>query len=319
MREFVEDDNGWTPFAPGLSVIEVSGDHDSMVLEPNVRVLAARIRGWMQTLNARCFEAGIDAFTELLERIEAGTLVPRAQDRALRSWHSAHDRPPAAARLDWRKEPAALVLRGLGVGPGMPVGLCTRRSEHLVIGALAILKAGGAYVPMDPAYPADRLALCAEDSGAAVIVTEAALAGTLPDARAILALDTDPHIPAAPATAPESGVTPADLAYLIYTSGSTGRPKGVMIEHRSVANVFAGMDARIPRAPGDTRLAVTSPSFDISLLELFCTLARGFRVVLMGDDDRALVSHGATGGGRRLDVSLTSGATTPARGRRTTR
>ncbi|MFN3938598.1 MAG: SDR family NAD(P)-dependent oxidoreductase [Gemmobacter sp.] len=43
-KEFVLPDNGWTPFAPSLEVIEVPGDHDSMVLEPNVRVLARRLR-----------------------------------------------------------------------------------------------------------------------------------------------------------------------------------------------------------------------------------------------------------------------------------
>ena len=43
-REYVYDDNDLTRFAPRLKVIEVPGDHDSMVLEPNVRVLAARMR-----------------------------------------------------------------------------------------------------------------------------------------------------------------------------------------------------------------------------------------------------------------------------------
>ena len=43
-REFVVHDNDLTPFAPALEVIEVPGDHDSMVLEPNVRVLSARMR-----------------------------------------------------------------------------------------------------------------------------------------------------------------------------------------------------------------------------------------------------------------------------------
>ncbi len=43
-REFVLHDNDLTSFAPALEVIEVPGDHDSMVLEPNVRVLAARLR-----------------------------------------------------------------------------------------------------------------------------------------------------------------------------------------------------------------------------------------------------------------------------------
>jgi thioesterase domain-containing protein/acyl carrier protein len=48
-REYVMADNGWSPWAPLLEVVEVPGDHDSMVLEPNVRVLAARLR--------RCIDA----------------------------------------------------------------------------------------------------------------------------------------------------------------------------------------------------------------------------------------------------------------------
>ncbi|MGA0541412.1 type I polyketide synthase [Neotabrizicola sp. VNH66] len=43
-KEYVFADNDLTRFAPALQVVEVPGDHDSMVLEPNVRVLAARLR-----------------------------------------------------------------------------------------------------------------------------------------------------------------------------------------------------------------------------------------------------------------------------------
>jgi len=43
-REYVDPNNGWDDYVPGLQVIEVPGDHDSMVLEPNVRVLVARMR-----------------------------------------------------------------------------------------------------------------------------------------------------------------------------------------------------------------------------------------------------------------------------------
>ena len=42
--EYVEEDSGWTRWAPATQVVEVPGDHDSMVLEPNVRVLAARLK-----------------------------------------------------------------------------------------------------------------------------------------------------------------------------------------------------------------------------------------------------------------------------------
>ena len=43
-REYLLEDNGWTPFMPQLQVIEVPGDHDSMVLEPNVRRMASVLR-----------------------------------------------------------------------------------------------------------------------------------------------------------------------------------------------------------------------------------------------------------------------------------
>ncbi|MFN4156889.1 MAG: MupA/Atu3671 family FMN-dependent luciferase-like monooxygenase [Gemmobacter sp.] len=207
------------------------------------------------------------------------------------------------AALEARANRAAQVLRGMGVGPGVLVGLCCSRSVDLVAGALAILKAGGAYVPMDPAYPADRLALYAEDSGCPVIVTQTALAPGLPGRAAHLCLDADPRLATAPDTAPEGGAGPGDLAYMIYTSGSTGRPKGVMIEHGQVMNFFAGMDDRIGTDPG-CWLAVTSLSFDISVLEVFWTLARGFKVVLTSDANRAMVSGGTGTGMGGMEFSL---------------
>ena len=42
-RELLRADNGWTPYIRHLEVIEVPGDHDKMVLEPNVRVLAGHL------------------------------------------------------------------------------------------------------------------------------------------------------------------------------------------------------------------------------------------------------------------------------------
>jgi acyl transferase domain-containing protein/thioesterase domain-containing protein/acyl carrier protein len=43
-REYVFADNDWTRWAPRLEVIEVPGDHDSMVLVPNVSTLAAALK-----------------------------------------------------------------------------------------------------------------------------------------------------------------------------------------------------------------------------------------------------------------------------------
>jgi natural product biosynthesis luciferase-like monooxygenase protein len=196
-------------------------------------------------------------------------------------------------QLNRRANRVAHRLAGMGVRPGTLVGLYTRRSLDLLVGALAIQKAGGGYVPLDPAYPADRIALYIEDSGAPVIVAQSELLDELPEHQAqVLVIDKDPAIATQPETDLASGVQPSDIAYMIYTSGSTGRPKGVMVEHRNVANFFRGMDDRIEHNPPGVWLAVTSLSFDISVLELFYTLARGFKLVLSSDENRALVSGG---------------------------
>jgi len=48
-RVFLYHDNGWGPYCAGVDVHEVPGDHDSMVLEPHVRVLAGRLRRCMES------------------------------------------------------------------------------------------------------------------------------------------------------------------------------------------------------------------------------------------------------------------------------
>src|SRR5205814_7228719 len=56
-----------------------------------------------------------------------------------------------------------------------------------------------------------------------------------------------------------------------------------MVCHRNAANFFTGMDARVGAEPG-VWLAVTSISFDISVLELLWTLTRGFKVIIQGEE-----------------------------------
>ena len=192
------------------------------------------------------------------------------------------------AALAARVQAIAVRLVAEGVTPGAHVGLYCRRSIDMVAAALGIMSAGAAYVPLDPDYPADRIAHYIRDSETRLIVTQAALQSTLPehDAHCLLLDDIGPA----------DGVTdraePLGTAYLIYTSGSTGLPKGVMVTHRNVINFFTGMDAEVDMTLGTTWAAVTSMAFDISVLELFYTLARGFKVVLMGDENRAAVSNG---------------------------
>ncbi|HKX27256.1 MAG TPA: MupA/Atu3671 family FMN-dependent luciferase-like monooxygenase, partial [Blastocatellia bacterium] len=208
--------------------------------------------------------------------------------------------------LNRRANRLAHYLRRVGVGPQIPVGISVERSLDLFVGLLAILKAGGAYVPLDPAYPKDRLEFIIQDARMPVIVTEERLIRNLPlSAARLVCLDSGAFLTESEET-PESKVNSDNAAYVIYTSGSTGRPKGVMISHRSVVNFIQGMDQRIGCDESDTALALTSISFDISVLELFWTMLRGARVILLSGQALGAGSRlpGRPRNEKRLDFSL---------------
>lgn len=218
------------------------------------------------------------------------------------------DKQLTFAELNARANQVAGYLSKFGVGPEVIVGICVERSLEMLVGLLGILKSGGAYLPLDPAYPAERLAFMLADAQAKVVLTQAHLAGGLPPgAGPCIRLDADwPSIGSQPASDIDRGAGPRSLAYVIYTSGSTGKPKGVMVEHGNVLNFFAGMDDRIQRPPGSTWLAVTSPSFDISVLELFWTLARGLKVVIYAGDEspNRVIGSRMSSARRPLEFSL---------------
>ncbi|WPB73702.1 amino acid adenylation domain-containing protein [Archangium violaceum] len=178
-------------------------------------------------------------------------------------------------------------LRGLGVGPDVPVGLCVRRSLEMAVGVLGILKAGGAYVPLDPAYPAERLALMLESSRAPVVLTQQGLKDALPSGAARrLYLDTDEAQWAGSSEVnPQSLMGPQALAYVIYTSGSTGVPKGVAMHHGPLLNLLHWQVERAVAPKGKT-LQFSALSFDVSFQEMFSTWAAGGELVLIPEELR---------------------------------
>jgi amino acid adenylation domain-containing protein len=212
----------------------------------------------------------------------------------------AKDKQLSYRELDERSNRLARHLQSLGVKPDTLVGVAMGRSETLIVSLLAILKAGAAYVPLDPTHPKERLSLVIDDSQMQILLTTSEARNRLPlAASGVTVLDVEhPAISLERPNAVETSAASHNLAYVIYTSGSTGKPKGVMIENRNVVNFFTGMDRFIGHAPG-VWLAVTSFSFDISVLELLWTLTRGFKVVVHGDEGTARIAdeitrHGVT-------------------------
>jgi methionyl-tRNA formyltransferase len=186
--------------------------------------------------------------------------------------------------LNSRANQVARFLLERGAKEGGLIGVMMDRSIDMVVTLVAIHKLGCAYVPLDPVYPADRLRYMVEDSKLSVLVTESRHATKLGElnAQVIIHDELETVIKTYPVDNLEQAIESASLAYVIYTSGSTGKPKGVMVEHQNVVNFFVGMDAVIGTEKG-TWLAVTSISFDISVLEIFWTLSRGFKVVIYQD------------------------------------
>jgi natural product biosynthesis luciferase-like monooxygenase protein len=227
---------------------------------------------WNQTAKPYPSDRCIHQLFELQVARTPDAIAIVFEDRQLSYW----DLNEQANRL-------AHYLQQLGVGPDVMVGLHMERSLDMMVGLLGIHKAGGAYVPLDPDFPRDRIAFMLEDSQVPVILTQQRLISNLDlthDVRIVPIDDLGDEMVQQPATNPTSGVQPRNLSYIIYTSGSTGKPKGVMVEHRNAVNFFTGMDSVIDHEGEKVWLAVTSLSFDISVLELFWTLARGFKVVL---------------------------------------
>jgi len=186
--------------------------------------------------------------------------------------------------LDARADLLADQLVACGAGPDIRVALALTRRVEMVIGLLAVLKAGAAYVPLDPSYPTERVRFMLEDGSVSILLSEASVMTTFGFAPrgGLICLDVDRLSIKAPNRRETEWrpARPENLAYVLYTSGSTGRPKGVAIAHRGPVALIDW--ARTVYTPVELArvFAGTSICFDLSVFEIFVTLAMGGTVVL---------------------------------------
>lgn len=172
-------------------------------------------------------------------------------------------------------------LRRLGARPNTAVAILMQKGWEQVVAALSILQSGAAYLPIDSHLPVERIHYLLRNSEASIVLTQsfADRSLQLPEGLHRIAIDTD--IPQAEGGAPLGPVqSPDDLAYVLYTSGSTGTPKGVMIAHRGLVNCIVDTNRTFDIGPNDRVLAVSALHHDMSVFDIFSTLAAGGTIVV---------------------------------------
>ena len=287
-------------FEPDASEYELTLEYDTSVYSRKDMELLLRM---MRTLSVSLADAptvadGVmtdDAQEAQLARIRDGrtgsvpyTSFPGAMEAQAKA---APDAPAVIAcdrSLTYRESDeecnrVANCLIAKGVRPGDRVVVLLPRRSFLISAIYGIMKAGAAYIPCDPEYPADRIRLITEDSGARFIITT-------PDRMELYpgkALDVSEVTAHADNSRPEVEILPDSIAYMIYTSGSTGRPKGVMIPHRCIANYLYGYYTEFyePHPEIRVNMLIVTISFDASLVDLGTSLTSGHALVLANEEE----------------------------------
>jgi amino acid adenylation domain-containing protein len=154
------------------------------------------------------------------------------------------------------------------------IGQC----PELYVAQLAVLKAGGAFCPITLDAPEERLRFILEDTCATVLVTTSKLSNRLPQLNNVSVVFADESLEDQVCDPITINIEPAMPAYIMYTSGSTGQPKGVVLSHSAATQALLAHDRHIPTFSRFLQFA--SPTFDVSVFEIFFPLFRGCTLVV---------------------------------------
>ncbi|NOQ64568.1 MAG: AMP-binding protein [Methyloprofundus sp.] len=143
----------------------------------------------------------------------------------------------------------------------------------------SVLYSGGIYLPLDMKTPAARLSFIINDAQPTFIIGLGSAPSWLVHAELWLDINTllqsDTQIP------PPFPVQTDSLAAILYTSGSTGKPKGIALSHQALAN-FSTWASQSFELNSQDRIASLAPfHFDLSIFDLFSSLAVGASVYFM--------------------------------------
>lgn len=177
-------------------------------------------------------------------------------------------------------------LQKMGAKTNGLIAVVMDRGWEQVLATLAILNSGAAYLPIDPKWPQQRIAEILAISDVSIVLTQSWVYDSLTWSEGLQCLSLDQN-PAADESSDELPPIqkPDDLAYVIFTSGSTGTPKGVMIDHQGAVNTLLAINERFKVGENDCVFGISALNFDLSVYDIFGTLAAGAALVIPQDSD----------------------------------
>ncbi len=168
-----------------------------------------------------------------------------------------------------------------------PIAVLGHREPEILIAFLGAVKSHRPYVPLDTVLPQQRIDKILAISRPSLLLTPEDVA----------------RLSSVAASGPTTRARRDDPFYILFTSGSTGEPKGVVITLGCLEHFVGWMLEEQKFVPlGETFLNTAPFSFDLSVMDLYCSLATGGTLFSIGRDlvanpkmlYRALGNSGAT-------------------------
>jgi D-alanine--poly(phosphoribitol) ligase subunit 1 len=163
---------------------------------------------------------------------------------------------------------AAYLLERLGEDRA-PVAVLGHREPEMLIAFIGVAKSGRPYIPIDTALPQERINHILAIAKPTLVLTPHDIA----------------NLSELGKSAPPRRLQPGDTFYIIFTSGSSGTPKGITIT-LSCLEHFIGWMLREQKfiESGEIFLNQAPFSFDLSVMDLYCSLVTGGTLLSISRD-----------------------------------